>query len=525
MINDNIYADLGSEIKNKERYIRRKNIESIIYSRIIANNFAGSISLSGLNRIGKSTIALQELILKKNELAKSNILVVDTCLSTYDDAGKFFKNVGKLIYKELEKNKISNTNIEELYKKNIGLDYKNDDLIYNLQDIIEILTELEIKIILIIDEFDSAIKLFEKKPNYFQTLREFTSSYKYNVSILFISRRLIEYIEEKVSGVSNLANTLISQNVTMYNEDEIEQYFNILKEKYFKKISEEAINTYKYLTGFHPYFMDILSFYLIEAYKENNLSKEVLNKEAIIGVFNKQKIHFYENFKKLTEILKEEKLLDKLIEILFGPIFSVTKEDIEKLHRYGIILKDNAIDIEKKDLNDNKYLCFSTAFYDYLSEKKEELITNLIIKTETNLRQLVENVLEKKYGKHWIEKLKENIENSSNEYLKKGVEKAERNLKKDFNNQIKYNFLKFTEFGLLIQIIDFEWTAFENIFESTKEKIDKKILTMILNYIRESRNFVFHCNEDLMTNGQKKIFEGYCEKINIICENCFKQIY
>ena len=86
---ENPFSDYGKIVRG-ERFIGRKQIISVIESRIIQPTNPGNLAIIGVHRIGKSSLAYKTIIEQRNKLIDKRILPIWKGLSSYDDPLDFF---------------------------------------------------------------------------------------------------------------------------------------------------------------------------------------------------------------------------------------------------------------------------------------------------------------------------------------------------------------------------------------------------------------------------------------------------
>lgn len=462
---DNIYSDYGKVILN-DRYIHR------IQEKEIKKHLNGGIvSIVGMPRVGKTSMV--------ENLLKNEKLFIKITFAMLESADDFFKNMVKKFYKKAKK---LGYNFEEEYE-----DFKNDgnakEAFFEFFDFIG--DELEDMVYFFVDEFDYAEKMLSR--SYLETLRAiFTQekSTKDKFNLILVSRRKLFEIEgaESVEG-STLAGVTNEKFLSLYKDNEIDEYFSILRK--YVEVNDSLIEKYRKFTGFHPYLSDIISFELVEG-----LSIE----EAI----EKNRVKFYEYFSYVYKILDEKDLSDALISVLLKlPFKEVYKIDI--LKNYGII--------------DENYSVFSEIFLeDYLKNKMNvESFTNIWYKTENYLRKFVKCVLSEKYKN--LEEVKRKYQNEK--FLKDALFYSSMQRKSKISQTKNIDFIEGLSTSGLFKIILLEWIFFESYF-----KCDDGYIKESSKFITEVRNFISHNKEIDSKNIQKAAM--YCEEIIEIIENYFK---
>jgi len=269
-----------------------------------------------------------------------------------------------------------------------------------------------IHVIYILDEFDH-IGTFFKLEN-FQLLRELSINPDTNIALSTISRRTIHEIELLGNAaLSKLSAVFSDLNLALFNNEEIDLYWHQL-DNFGITTDKEYQNIVKYYAGNHPFLIDIFNSEMINEL----LIKQDIDVEKATD--NLIRLIFFILYDNIITLLKEERLYDKLIQVLFGPRYDLDLKSIERLLKFGMISKND------EDL----YECFSEFFKDYLSLKQNEIdFWPLWNETESSLRNLIKVQLIKSYGENWEEEFIKKYpkkENSFND-LKKTMFKNTRN--------------------------------------------------------------------------------------------------
>jgi len=216
---ENIYGDFGRVMSDNKRYISR-SLEVDIINRVFGGNF-GSYSLVGLPRVGKTSMIYKlfdkhtdDIVIRLvlSSIAQNNIKLL------FD---KIIRNIKRI----LNKDNLLDEDITEILFEYQECDFETEGVEVFLE-LIEIVAEnTKKKIIIIFDEFDAAIKLFKNNTHYFQIIREMAIQPNYNTIFIFISRRLVEDIDLKMDGVSNLRQVLKIGFLKFYSQKEQTVYF------------------------------------------------------------------------------------------------------------------------------------------------------------------------------------------------------------------------------------------------------------------------------------------------------------
>ena len=278
-----------------------------------------------MQRMGKSTLVYNALIRKKDELYEKGILVTSHTLSTYNNDVEFFKSIVDEVYDLLLEDKDIIDKIEPIWRTVVSSDSASNPNIH-IKRFFNKLLSLGKRVVCIIDEFDHSPDIFPTNSG-FSFLRDLSYQPATSVTFVFISRRRIPELEYR-SNSSTLFNIVGSPiYVTNYSNEDLDKYFN-RNEKYGIKITNDQKKQVLAITGAQPYWLDIL-------FQEYEKQERRVDDFSIL--FQDNRAVFYQLYKGLLDLLKDQDLLDKLYQILFGPCMDYTIEDVQKLLDYGII--------------------------------------------------------------------------------------------------------------------------------------------------------------------------------------------
>ena len=107
-----------------------------------------------------------------------------------------------------------------------------------------------------------------------------------------------------------------------------------------------------------------------------------------------------EHYDDTIDLLRDEGNLNKLIQILFGPVVDVKQTDVTELQNYGLI----------KPNDEGTCVAYSEHFHDYLKlyERSTDFAADLWPiwrDTEKALREVITITMLDAYGEDWIEML------------------------------------------------------------------------------------------------------------------------
>ena len=392
---ENIYEDAGNEVSIK-RYVNRNKIEKLISERVLSNQASGSFSLTGMQRTGKSSI-LHNMFFRedrKKELLAQKKIVIDNSLASVGSADDIFINMVKGSYRVIKGIEPAEKleELSEAYEDLKGWSAKRDSL-FDMQVYLEEMAALGYQLIVVMDEFDNATTLFEECSHCFNYLREIAYKSKYNTNYVIASRRTLSEISNKATkGVSPFPNIFVNEFVGPYNQEEMQECYDIFKNKYGEDFPEKEKKDMQKYSGGLAFWVDII---LKEYVKRMSEGETDISVEKI---YKDIEYHFWSQYGKMTELLDEQELLKPLMQFEFGPVMTATREDRSLLCCYGIVN-------EKKK---NEFEIFSKGYKEYLYMQERAIdFAPLWYNTERALRRILERFLRTNYGdKEWLNTLK-----------------------------------------------------------------------------------------------------------------------
>ncbi len=491
----NIFAGYG-KIVTGDLYIHRRTLESELCNRTINYDTYGSVSVVGMQRMGKSSLVYNTIIKKSEEYYEKGIVIVSCSMNNFVTAESFFKGIVDAVYDVLENHDDIDVKIERRYNKVIETSLENG-CVKNIQAFFKLLLKFDKRVICVIDEFDYSKKLFSNFGEGFNILRELAYQPETNITFIFISRRMITELESS-ADISTLANILGSPiYVKGYNKEELDNYY-LRNEAHGITISDDNKEQIIDITGAQPYWLDILMYHYVES------SNESKNFEIL---FNGNSGVMYNEYENLMSLLDEQHLLDKLYQVVIGPAYDYTKSDVQKLFDYGIIgIKNEQATLHSKKLLE--YMRMKEGTFDFYP---------LWNKTERRMRNLLKYKLKKKYGEDWEKKIKELYITpdchpmSLGGYLTVAQELQNKvaSQKDLYIQSAPYSIIEsLTTAGLFAFYIK-EYALFQNIFAMDKNEFNK-----ITSHLTRARNPYQHNNDDLIDPTFKNLTRVYCELLN-----------
>lgn len=487
---ENPFADYGKIVRG-ERFIGRQEIISVIENRIIRPNAPGNLAIIGVHRIGKSSLAYKTIIEQKNELIGKGILPIWIGLSSYDQSLEFFHSLVDGCVNEMEELNWLTEKIQRSASRALEANATWDRIKRFFKEI----QNASYGILFILDEFDQARHLFQGETA-FQRLRELADYPDYRLSLVLTSRRSIGDIERLAGSTSPFHNIFQVQRLTMFNDEDLEMYFSQFLSVGIS-ISDDNREQVLFYCGAHPYLLEMLGCEIVEMFRQN---QEIDVDKAAATISQS----IFEHYDDMIRLLEEEGTLDKLIQILFGPVIDIKPVDVTELQNYGLI----------KLTEQGTYVAYSEHFHDYLKlyERSTEFAADLWPiwrDTEKALREVITITMLNTHGENWIETLQKARPN-----LKRIFDvcrDAQQKEEKSFGDRASQNLIDFTYPADLFEIICARglWREhFQPIFGNNPNYWDerKKLLAKF-------RNPLAHNRAEILQPHELIIVEGYCKEI------------
>jgi len=492
VVDKNPLSDCGNILKGK-RFIGREYAIETIKNRILSKN-GGNIAIMGLPRVGKSSLAWKALMEVRDSALLDKIFIIRINVGDISTSKDFYKILVSELFEELEDEKVYTEKFFSVLEKHKNIIFSNSDNVYKKNSIWRFYKKVakeNINVIYILDEFDHIGSIFKQED--FQLLREISTNPDTKIALATVSRRTIYEIELLGDvALSKLSNVFSDLNLGLFNNDEIVQYWKEL-DNFGVKTDKEYQEIVYYYAGNHPFLIDIFNFEMI--------NKLLIKEEMDIkhSIDNLIKLKFFNLYDNIINLLREEKLYDKLIQILFGPRYNLDTKSVERLIKFGIIYKNN----------ESIYECFSEFFKEYLFLKQNEVdFWPLWTETEISLRNLIKDNLRNSYGELWEKEFIEKHPNKENSL--KELEKTMLKNKKNFSENASSHLVDYTYPKDMYDIfISSDWsTVYCHVFEGQKKDWIKKF-----KILAKVRNPIAHNNEYFLNNNDKNIAIGYCEEI------------
>jgi len=487
----NPFSDFGKIVKG-DRFIGRLKEISQIHNRLLGQNY-GNLAIIGLPRVGKSSLAYNSLFIHSDKLLREKTLVFWINTGKIASSVSFFEKLVFdvcILFEQHFPDKYSIIKI--LHQKIIQNDLSSIEFSSYVQRFFEVLNNNNYKIIFILDEFDNSERIFNVED--FQLLRELSYSPSTEVALVTISRRTLQELEPSNGSLSNFYQIFSELHLGFFSEDDLYKYWRFV-ESHNVIVDQSSIDIIMNYTSSHPFLLDIINNDVFNKLQNNSISFH----DTLESILSELNLKIKNEYNSIINLLKEEKLLSKAIQIIVGPVYDVKQIDVDKLLKYQLI--------KSSDLG---YEGFCKYFNDYLSLiQKEVEIWPLWAQTEYEVRNVIKKFLEEKYGTEWEEKFLKDGNNSKKIKYIEDYKKLRDKSIKSFQEKASNHLVDYTyPDDMMACFISSDWSYFSKIFKKTLPE-----WSPIFSHLSKIRNPLAHNNSNFLSDSDRNKAIGYCQEI------------
>ena len=493
---------VGKEAVGEGFIGRKSQIEE--YSRKLFDpRNSGNLSISGLPRIGKSSLARMIL---RGETSKGNerLLIVEVGnLGGCRSFSGLCKKIVRCIRKELKKASVDDSSFKPLLDAVNDSDGDYDELSWAMEDLFEQLNDEGYKTVIFIDEFDYVDRVFNygeecDAVSYFQLLRALITEPTYNVSMLIVSRRSLALLEERSCGASTFHGALDNQQLAGFTDAELGLTRDLLS-CYGVNLTGEQWSSALHLAGRVPYLLSMICNDLLILRKERTVE------EIIDGC--EQRV--YEYCKDVLDLLEDEDSLRHLIQVCIGPRYDIVPQQVTELENRGYLIRAGA---------GYAPVCgyFDQYLRDVVRADADMEISPKLTSAEKKLRLIVEHVLRGKLGDDWACIVRADYEARRVEDPAKYryfVDFAKADKFMDSNKRkfgiVEESFLNVVSIAELSQIMKFYWADFAQVFNDAAYSAWEPKFRLL----QRTRDPLAHSNLEYLTSAEVEQANMYCREI------------
>ena len=481
-------------------------------------------SVTGMKRIGKSSL-FRELCRRFREEGHPNVAVIETSLDGVKGFWQFWirevlrplfaapafeRTLSKMdegdaaLVRECREYFLGQGNWRLLYEGDIVQDMVARDY---LEQLFPVLYDAGLYLILVIDEFDQAGRVFGMQEENFGWFRGLLQD-NMGLSVATLSRRSIRFIEKNCFGGSTFDGIFSKRGLFGYSNRELDSYFNLLKE-HGRELDEQKRREIWYYCGRSPFYLAIMGQALLQ------------NPLALPEMVASQ---FIDSFEAVLASLKEEKLLSAMLQMFVGPRYRMSEADVQKLVALGYCMRRATLcsglagDGEYADYfapeQTGEYLAVCGYFIDYLREahrSEADAIWPMLTATEQRLRKVIEEEYRRLYPGEWKEQLEQIVLNGGKgEFRTAFLQEHDRMYKRageDQQKNVGNSILNVVSLRTLSFLIRDQWAVFEKYFPGGDADFADCMETLY-----QARNPISHSNGELLTPADIAAVERICAR-------------
>lgn len=483
----NPYADFGSTVTGS-RFIGRFNELCTITTRIFGSSGFGSIAIVGLPRIGKTSLISEAIRRATCDMHGQSIAVARLDVGAFDSADGLLRCLIEDLTEGIRAGKIGS----ELTQKRVNEVLERSAIDFSaVRTVFKSLRQTGIRPVCVLDEFDAGRRVFRDTPRFFHWLRELCSNPEFKAAIVLVAKRRLQDISRLAGYESSYwSNVLMTLPLKHFSDRDVAQFWSELEKGdiFLDETGRQEVLSYM---GHHPYLLDVFGYHAWDYKKQGRRIDDNWIK-ATCGELA-QEYH-----QQVTEILKDGPMLSKVIQVIVGPQWDVTSEDVVALCELGVLRDEEGV-----------LRGFSRAFEDHLRVMERCIdIWPLWRDTERALRDVLERNLERKFGPNWpnaLGKARSNLKPILDECRKLRDEER----KKFGLHDAEPSLLSYSYPMDLYKIMSADWA---NLGESLLGK-DKRSWALKFNTLAKVRNPLAHNRAESVDDGDRKQAEGICREI------------
>lgn len=490
----NPYADFGSIITGS-RFIGRERELRTIEARVFGTGGFGSIAVVGLPRIGKTSLVSEAIRRARSDATGQNIVVARADVGAFDSVDDLLRCFVEDLTEEMRSGKLcselTQKRVSEILSKQ-GVDFGT------VRSVFRSLRQAEIRPVCVLDEFDAGRRVFKDTPRFFHWLRELCSNPEFKAAVVIVAKRRLQDISRLAGYESNYwANVLMTLPLKPFSDEDTQKFFSELEKTgiVLGEIEQKKVLSF---VGCHPYLLDAFGYHAWDHDKQGGW----IDIDWVRATCGKLSQEYHQQ---VSEVLKDGPMLSKAIQVIVGPQWDVTEEDVAALCELGV-LRDN----------NGRLRGFSRAFEDHLRIIGRSIdIWPLWRDTERALRDVLEHSLQRKFGRGWPDAL-----GKSRPKLKPIIEECQKlreaERRKFSIHDTEPSLLSYSYPMDLYRIMSSDWT---NLGEPLLGK-DRQGWSTKFNILSKVRNPLAHNRSELVADGERKQAEGICREIlNRYCDH------
>ena len=494
---ENIFRD--GAIATGDSFIGREEellkLESMIFEG------KGAVHLVGPTRIGKSSL-VREACRRYSDPSKH--LLVEIIMGELVNAQDFWLSLSTAVREDLENADKWNPEFEKIYGEIKNLDPADSEWYIKFRpafhSVLKQIVKVGCKLVLIIDEFDSVVRIFEKFSYYYQFLRSIYSEARYVVSGIIISRRRLHLLEQTCEHISSFHGVFSEMPLHAFSDLDMKAFYENLA-LYEVEVLPDGRERLDYYTGRLPHLCCRFAWRMV-----HKKLAHPFGGDDIRNIFRECLPQIDRHYEDLKRRLKEDGYLDFIFYLSIGAKVP-SERDLESMIQMGVLATEQ---------NDKatRYYSFSKDFMTYLRAKPVDLPAwDLIMSCEKKLKA----IFNREYPE--LDRVTYNDLRSSNaSTLCRRVERQYPALNPNWEQILVYcrelsdrkenpTVLDVLTLSKVISVIISEWTRFLRHFNGDPEWKTKLLA------IKNVRNPMAHAKLEYISDQELAVCLKYCDEI------------
>ena len=326
----NPHVDFGSTVTGA-RFIGRESELRTIEGRVFGAQAFGSIALIGLPRVGKTSL-ISEAIRRDGLVADvQRPIVVRADVGAFNSVDGLFRYVLENLLEGIRSRKLDNG----LLERRVNEAFAKSSIDFNaMRTVFKSLRQTGARVVCVLDEFDAGRRVFRDAPELFHWLRELCSNPEFKAAVVLVAKRRLQDVARLAGYESNYwANVLMTLPVRPFADDEMATFFSNLENECIL-LDEAERSEVLALAGGHPYLLDAFAYYAWEHVKQGG----DISVDWIRAIFAKKVREYHQQ---VSTILEDGPMLSKVIQVLLGPQWDITEQDVDALREFGVLHEEN----------------------------------------------------------------------------------------------------------------------------------------------------------------------------------------
>ena len=483
---ENPYADYGTTVTG-ERFICRSDELRTIENRVFGLQSYGSIAIVGLPRIGKTSLIFEAVRRVAPRAMELRHVVVHANVGAFAS----FDDLLRSVIKDLAEGVLSRGFDTQLIERRIENALNDPRFNFNnVRAVFKSLRQENIRPVCIFDEFDAGRRVFRGTPHCFHWIRELCSNPEFKAAVVLVTKRRLQDVARLAGHDSDYwANVLMSLPIKPLSDAEVAVFFDRMTVEGVMLGAAERSEVVA-LCGGHPYLLDAFAFH---AWKDTKRGTKI--DVDWIGRWSGTIVLEYVS--QMSTILGDGPMLSKAVQVLVGPQWDVTREDVDALCELGVLLQDDAATLRG----------FSRTIEDHLRfVGLDDGVWALWRDTERALRTVLERQLLLKFGISWPDKLCKARPRLRS--MIEGCQKRHDTERARYGDRAAASLLAYTYPQQLYDLMCVDWPSLGEPLLGNKQGWNIKF-----DLLSRMRNPFAHNREESISPGARTQAQGYCKEI------------